>query len=104
MAEFKVIWKRYGHEMNILIDRTQDGWHVIHATIAGDCDKGGNPYLYKNFNHDAIAYPAVLEIYMKCLWERAERGLSDEELQQQLNQLAEWVSLCERGKPKGLLD
>jgi hypothetical protein len=42
---------------------------------------------------------------MATLWEYAEsNGLTDVQLQQHLDQLAEWVSLCESSRPGGIFD
>lgn len=97
---FSVYSRRWGHPDNYKIKRTKDGWEVAFLN-GGKCDKSGRPYLFKNLEHDGIEYPSSLGQRMKWLWERAkEDGLSKEQVQQEFNELAEWISQIERNQPQ----
>ena len=73
---------------------------MTHIAIGGPCDKGGRPFLYENFRQDSINFPSGLEDSMEWLWELASsQGLSHEAVQAALQQLADWVSATEKGKP-----
>ena len=101
--EFHVFSQRLGHKDVYRLRRTPTGWEGGRASIEGPCDRTGAPYLYKNFDQDCISYPACIPAYMERIWQHAEDGFTDEEVQIELNRLAEWVSLCEKGTPRDIL-
>ena len=81
--------------------RIEFGWEVIGRVIEGQCDKGGRPFLYENFQQDSIQYPSGLYGRLDSLWKRAfDDEMSHDEVQQALNKLANWVSLTERNTPR----
>lgn len=99
---FKVFSNRFSHEDTYAVERTELGWKIVNIAIGGPCDKGGNPFLYMNFRQDSIQYPAGLEGWMEWLWKQAaEEGLTQKQVQDGLNQLADWVSKTEKNTPKG---
>ncbi|CAM4387981.1 hypothetical protein BAMA_10570 [Bacillus manliponensis] len=101
--DFKVFSRRWGNEDVYKIKRIESGWHLSHLSYTGDCKKDGSPFLYASFTHDSINYPESLPGYFEWLWEQAqEEGLSYDDVQSSLNQLAEWVNLCEKGSPSGV--
>ena len=98
--DFPVYSNRWGHNDNYKIKRTKDGWEIDFMS-GGKCDKRGYPYLFKNLEHDGIEYPKSLGSRMQWLWEKAkDSGLSKEQLQKELSELAEWISEIERNQPK----
>jgi hypothetical protein len=100
--EFCVFSRRWGHDDSYHITRTADGWTVGHLMINGPCDKGGRPFLFENLRHDSISFPDGLDGWMEWLWNQAaSSGLSAEQVQQGINQLAEWVSATEKSAPHG---
>jgi hypothetical protein len=100
---FDVFSRRWGHNDRYRIKRINKGWDVYHIAIGGPCNKEGRPFLYENLDHDSINYPEELPGYMEWLWEQAkELGIPHDQLQESLNQLAEWVNLCEKNSPKGV--
>ncbi len=101
---FTVYSRRWGHDDTYTMKRTSEGWHVNHLMISGPCDKGGQPFLFRNFDQDSINYPSGLRYNLEVLWMRAsEDGLSKEKVQVALNQLAAWVSKTEKSTPtKGI--
>jgi hypothetical protein len=99
---FRVFSNRWGHDDTYTVQRTKDGWHVTHISIGGPCDKGGRPFLFENFRQDSIHFPEGLDGWMEWLWNQAaERGLTAEQVQAGLQQLADWVSNTERSAPSG---
>jgi len=101
--ELKIFTRRWGHEDFYQIKRIETGWYVGHISISGECDKSGHPFLYENLRNDGVNYPKDLPGYFEWLWEQAaERGMTAEEVQASINELAKWVSLCEKESPKGI--
>jgi len=99
--EFKVYSNRWGHYDKYTLTRTKRGWYVKHLTINGDSDPEGKPYLIENFKQDNISYPSGLPSMLGSIWRHAdEEGLSKEQIQEKINKLAEWVSNCEKAKPR----
>lgn len=100
--EFRVYSRRWGHHDIYRIIRTTLGWDVNHFAIGGPCDKGGRPFLFDNFRQDSIQHPHRLNGWFEWLWDQAEsKGLSKEEVQEALNELASWVSETEERVPSG---
>lgn len=100
--EFRVYSRRWGHEDIYLFKRTAEGWDIQFLLKSGPCDKGGNPFLFDNLNHDLIQYPRGLDGWLEWLWEQAaSKGLSKGEVQTALNELADWVCCTETNAPSG---
>jgi hypothetical protein len=102
MAELRVFTRRWGHDDVYTVVRTGTGWTVNHVAIGGDCDRTGAPFLYANFEQDSVKYPHDIGVALERLWEHAgEQNLTDAQIQPHLNQLGEWISICERATPEG---
>jgi hypothetical protein len=101
--DFNVFSRRWGHNDRYRIKRTSSGWDVSYIAIGGPCNKKGQPFLFENLDHDGINYPEELPGYMEWLWDQSqELGIPHERVQEAINQLAEWVNLCEKNSPKGI--
>lgn len=99
---FTVFSRRWGHHDPYSIKRTESGWDVMHLAIGGPCDKGGRPFLFDNFRQDSIQHPHRLDGWFEWLWDQAEsRGLTKEQVQSALDDLAVWVSQTEENVPQG---
>ena len=99
---FRVYSRRWDHEDTYTIRRTADGWDVSYMAISGPCDRGGQPVLYRNFDQDSIQYPEGLPGWMEWLWDQAAtKGLTRDEVQEGLQDLANWVSNTEKNSPHG---
>jgi hypothetical protein len=99
---FRVYSNRWGHDDDYKVKRTNGGWEIGHIAISGPCDKGGKPSLFENLRHDSINYPEGLEGWMEWLWNQAEaNGLTAEQVQAALQELADWVSQTEKSAPSG---
>jgi hypothetical protein len=98
---FRVFSHRWQRNDTYRIKRISTGWDVSHIMINGPCDKGGRPFLFRNFDQDSIRYPSSLPDNLEWLWEKAAaEGLSHEQVQDALQQLADWVSKTEKTSPK----
>lgn len=100
MFDFRVYSRRWGHDDIYHFMRTKDGWDVNSPPIGGSCDKGGDPHLFKNLRQDLIHYPIGLNNWLEWLWEQAaSKGLSKDEVQIALQELADWISITEKNAP-----
>lgn len=95
---FSVYTRRWGHPDVYRIERTIDGWKVLHISINGKCDKDGEGALMKNLQHDSVFFPEDgVKYALSELWEKAEDGsITLEELQKKLQQIADWISSVEK--------
>ncbi|MHB1461187.1 MAG: hypothetical protein ACYC1M_07905 [Armatimonadota bacterium] len=101
-TEFKlsVYSKKYGHRETYRIGRIDNGWHIEHIRLIGDCDKDGNPSLYRCLRHDSVSYPANLPQFMEQLWEDAAlETINEKEVQHRLDKIGDWISVCEENAP-----
>lgn len=99
---FRVFTRRWGNYDTYNVIRTKDGWDISHSAIGGPCDKGGQPFLFRNFRQDSIQFPAKFDGWMEWLWNQAaEKGLSAAQVQTALQELADWVSQTEKSAPDG---
>lgn len=100
---FNVYSRRWGHKDHYRLKRTSTGWGFNFNSYNGLCEKDGKPLLFTSLNHDSINYPEELPGYIEWVWQRAsEDGLTRIQVQQALDELADWVSLCESNTPKGI--
>lgn len=101
---FSVHCRRWGHADTYTLKRTVDGWYVSFQSLEGPCDKGGRPFLFANLEHDLIEYPEGLSCRLEWLWNQAaEKGLTVDQVQVGVQQLAEWVTVVETSVPSGEL-
>ncbi|KKL21157.1 hypothetical protein LCGC14_2448230 [marine sediment metagenome] len=96
--DFKVFTRRHGKYDAYKITRIPNGWNVKFLVHSGNCNPKGEPYLYDNFRQDYICYPNKLPDILELLWQYAD-DLTRNELQDKINEIAEWVSVCERAHP-----
>jgi len=99
--KFSVYSNRFGRHSTYSVNKTDDGWYISHISINGDSNCRGVPHLYKNFEQDNISYPSGLPLMLEHLWEQLSQDeISHHDAQDRLDELAEWVSTCERATPK----
>lgn len=97
---FKVYNNRRSCFLTYDVKKTNEGWHVSHIAINGDCSPDGTPYFKMNFDQDFINYPNRFGNYLEWLWEQIENGeIVQEEAQKKLQELADWVTSCEQNRP-----
>lgn len=103
--EIEIYSRRWGHTDRCEITRVKNGWIIKKLMIGGKSNKRGEPYLKEILDHDSINYPEELPGYLEWLWDQAkEKGLNHTEVQNSLNNLAEWINLCEKNSPEGIWD
>lgn len=101
---FEVFTRRWGHKDRYRLTRNQNGWDFSALSYNGQCDKDGSPVLYQSLEHDSVGYPNSLSSVLYSIWYRAEsEGLTHKQVQDMLNETAEWVNLCEKNTPSHIL-
>lgn len=54
-----------------------------------------------NFRHDSINYPSGFGYALQHIWKQLENeNIPKDQAQAMLQDLADWVSTCEKGEPK----
>ena len=82
------------------IKYTDTGWNIRHIAINGDCEPDGKPFFYENFEQDLIDFPSGFGEYLEWLWKQiTNTSISNEKIQDKLQELADWVTTCEKNKP-----
>lgn len=95
---FPVYSRRWGHVDNYRIKRTIDGWEIGFFSDDKKSGKDGEGALFKTLENDSIFFPRDGVSYaLKKLWDEAEEsGLTIDELQSKLIEVADWVSSVEK--------
>ena len=95
---FPVYSRRLGYVDNYRIKRTIDGWEIRTFSSDEKSDKNGDGALFKTLENDSIFFPRDgISYALKELWYEAEEsGLTIDELQSKLIELADWISLVEK--------
>ena len=97
----RIFTRRWGHDEVYRFTRTATGW-IFDAHGSGPCDKGGNPLLFSNLDHDSVFYPEGLSGWLEWLWTQAEQnGLTQAQVQQGFDDLGDWIRLIEQNVPSG---
>jgi len=98
----RVYSNRWGHEDVYRIWKTDTGWEIKHLAINGPAKPSGETTLFSNLKQDYISYPYNLGDLMECLWEQINAGdiSAPGEVQEKLNDIGQWISICERNTPK----
>jgi hypothetical protein len=102
MNEFKfvVFNNRRSSNLTYRIKKTPTGWDISHLAINGPCKPDGSPLFFMNFNQDSINYPSGFGNSLEWLWEQIHNGkMIHEEAQAKLQELADWVTVCEKNVP-----
>ena len=101
--DLKIYTRRWGHYDPYKCKRNADGWHISFFVIEGQCDKGGDPYLYKNLDQDCVSYSKKdIKSLLSSIWTRAENGASKQKVQEYLNKVAEYIRTCEENYPEDI--
>jgi hypothetical protein len=100
--------RRWGHKDRYDVTRTESGWIFSHFNeIPTDTDgrvegREGSGF-FDILDHDSINYPEELPGYLDWLWRQAEeQGLTHEQVQEALTQLADWINVVEIESPGGV--
>ena len=98
---FMVFTRRWNSTVTYNVTKTTDGWHIRHIAINGDCEPDGSPYFYSNFDQDNVVYPSDFGGFLRHIWTALNREeMSEADAQEKLQELADWVSTCERSQPE----
>ncbi|MDR5025382.1 hypothetical protein FOL75_26705 [Bacillus thuringiensis] len=95
-----VFSSRWGHTDNYTVVRNADGWHTSFMSLSEQGGKDAQDSLAVLLRHDSIAYPHDLAYVMEDLWNQAaDRGLSQEQVQAMLDEVANWIIATEKNYP-----
>ncbi|MFA5528838.1 MAG: hypothetical protein WC996_09535 [Peptostreptococcales bacterium] len=90
--------RRWDHNDVYFIERTVKGWRVTFRETREGGKEG--EALTISLRHDLINYPHSLRNFMLNLWKKADaQEVSVEELKKDLDQIAHWISICEKNTP-----
>lgn len=100
--ELPIFSRRWKHEDPYRLTRTKSGWDLGTLSVArsGKCDKSARPHFFVSLEHDSVQYPVGTGDWFQWLWDRAsQKGLSHDDVQQALNDIARWINETERHAP-----
>lgn len=98
---FNVFSNKSGKTEPFTVKKTESGWHISHKMISGICDPAGEPVLFLSLHEEKISHPNDLGNYVEWLWHYSrEKQLGHEQIQERLNELADWVGKCDAGSPE----
>lgn len=96
----EIYTRRWGHYDRYHLVRNKKGWAVSHLSYNEQGGRDAEPILSYILTHDSVSYPRNVSSIMEDIWYRAQdEGLSREEVQSYLNEVAEWISLTEKNYP-----
>ena len=100
----KIYTRRWGHYDTYKITRTENGWNFegLTSALSGECERNGREVLNGILDHDSVCYPEKINDFMEFLWNEAEQGLSKSEVQEALDMIGKWISVCEMNTPAGI--
>lgn len=100
----EIFTRRWGHYDRYYITRTESGWVLDWKSELIECTKAAKPGLNKILDHDSVCYPRQVNKFFEYLWDRAcEDGLSEQQVQQAIDKICNWINLCEENTPRGIL-
>ncbi|WP_141550815.1 hypothetical protein [Bacillus thuringiensis] len=98
--EMLIYSRRWGHEDRYTLTRNEQGWHVSHQTYTGQSGRDALGALIPSLRQDSVKYPHQLGDVMETIWNQAAiGGLSHNEVQSMLYDVAEWINATERAYP-----
>ena len=103
--EFRIYTRRWEHYDYYQLTRTEEGWEISGGSAFDTkADKEGNPAVFEALEHDSVSYPRTLGIFLEWVWDKAFKGATKEVIQAAINDLGEWISLCEQSTPQGFFE
>jgi hypothetical protein len=108
MNEFKlpVYMRRYGSTERLRVTKTATGWTFafqsgpVETGTDGLVDHDLETGLYDLLRREEMSYPADLSDFIDWVW---RYGKEADQVQAALNEIGEWVSLCEQKAPNSAL-
>ncbi|MDR1019792.1 MAG: hypothetical protein LBL73_03455 [Synergistaceae bacterium] len=111
--DFRIYTRRWGYD-HYTLTRTQNGWTLEGGSafsaqpVDKTCESFEKTYaeigITRVLQHDNVSYPYNIGIFFELIWDKAAEGADKEAVQKALNDLAEWISLCEKTVPRGLFE
>lgn len=98
--KFNIYTRRWGHYDYYKVTRRINGWELSFNDTT-KCDKKCT-YLLDALNNDFVSYPYNIGDFFEWIWNEASEGLSMNEVQQAIDDVAEWISTCEKTVPRGI--
>ncbi|MDO8728683.1 MAG: hypothetical protein Q7K26_02180 [bacterium] len=69
--------------------------------INGDTDREGAPILEANLLQDYVKFPRNVGAFLGFIWNQLDnKEIDQERAQEMLDQVGEWISVCESQQPK----
>lgn len=97
---FEVYNRRHAGHVTYSLRKTKDGWHISHIAINGDCKPDGSDLFYTNFEQNYISFPSGFGSFLNHVWSLLDtQEITEDQAQSKLQELADWVSACEKGQP-----
>lgn len=102
--DLKIYSRNSGYDIDLFLTRTENGWNLEseNAFNDGECDKKGCSKFFDALNHESISYPYNVESFLEWLWCEAYKGLGKKDVQEALDDITNWISLCEKNVPRGI--
>ena len=96
--------RKCGYEDTYSFVRTETGWYIDGGSTfqLHDADKKGYPALFSALEHDIVSYPNNVGELLEWVWQKGDGGATYEEVQEALNDIGDWISLCEKNTPRGM--
>ena len=95
--------RRWGHYDTYTVMRTSTGWRFSFRDTV-DCDKECKPGLFDALEHDLVSYPYNIGELIEWVWNKAAEGATKQAVQQAIDDIAEWISTCEKSVPRGMFE
>ena len=104
--DFRVYTRRWGHNNHNTLIRTENGWTITGASTFDnhDADKSGKPAVFDALQHDIVSYPYNIGEMLEWIWKKASEGADIDVIKKAINDLANWISLCEKATPRGIFE
>lgn len=97
----KVFTKRWGHNDQYEITRTDKGWDIRVLSDSYSSNKSMSPELNHLLDNDGVCYPKDINLFFEWLWDKAvEEGLTKAKVQAAINKIGKWISECEKNAPR----
>jgi hypothetical protein len=106
-VEFKIeiYTRRWGHYDIYALLRTKDGWELSAGSAFQDLkDDKRCECIKKILEHDNVSYPYNISDFFKWIWDQAADGADKDSVQKALNDISEWISICEKTVPRGMFE
>jgi len=93
--------RRLRHYEIFLIEPTGSGWNLKNFPN-GRSDPNGQGGIIMQLDRNFVNVPPQAGDYLEWLWKQIQIGKikGQDEIQQMLNDIAGWISICEKATPK----